>query len=65
MTKKTYKGPSPMRKSLPLRSYSSICLGPYGGPRGGGFFRVSEVPLSPPPAHSVDYDGFGSPTFWG
>jgi len=22
-----------------------LCLGPYGGPRGGGLFLMSEVPL--------------------
>ena len=34
-----------IRNSPPLRPYSSICLGPYGGPRGGGQFLMSKVPL--------------------
>ena len=31
-----YRGTSLTRISLPLGTYSSICLGPYSGPRGGG-----------------------------
>ena len=33
-----YRGTTLIRNSLPLGTYSSICLGPYGGPRGGGCF---------------------------
>ena len=33
-----YRGTSLIRKHLPVRTYSSICLGPNGGPRGGGGF---------------------------
>ena len=33
-----YRGTLPIRNSLPLGTYSSICIGPYGGPRGGGGF---------------------------
>ena len=40
-----YRGTSPISNSIPLGSYSSICLGPSGGPRGGGRFLMSEVPL--------------------
>ena len=32
-----YRGTSLIRNSPPPGTYSSICLGPYGGPRGGGF----------------------------
>ena len=32
------------QKNPPIGPYSSICLGSYGGPRGGGVL-VSEVPL--------------------
>ena len=31
-----YRGTSLIRNSLPLRTYSSICLGPYGCSRGRG-----------------------------
>ena len=41
-----------MRNSLPPETYSSICRGPCGGPRGGGLFLMSEVPL---------YQGFVPP----
>ena len=34
-----------MRNNPSLGSYSSICLGSYGGPRGQGQFLLSEVPL--------------------
>ena len=38
-------------KNHPLGTYSSICLGSYGGPKGVGRFIMSEVPLSrSPPA---------------
>ena len=33
-----YKGTSLMRNIPPLGTYSSTCLGLYGGPRGGGGF---------------------------
>ena len=33
-----YKGTSLIRNRLPLGPYSSICLGSYGGPGGGGRF---------------------------
>ena len=39
------RGTSLIRNSLPLGTYSSICLGPYSGPRGGGRFLLSELPL--------------------
>ena len=35
---KGYRGTSLTRTSLPVGPYSSICLGPYGGPRGGCCF---------------------------
>jgi hypothetical protein len=46
-----YRGTLLMRNSLPLGAYSSICLGPYGGPRGRGDGvchpgLMSEIPLS-------------------
>ena len=41
----TYRGTSFIRNTHLLVPYSSICLGPYGGPRGGGLFLISEVPL--------------------
>ena len=40
-----YRGTSIIRNSLSQGTYSSICLGPYGGPRGGGRFLMSEVTL--------------------
>ena len=40
-----YKGTSLIRSSLPVGTYSSICLGPYGGPGGRGLFLMSEVPF--------------------
>ena len=43
-----YRGTSLMRPPPPVGPYSSICLGPYGGPWGGGLFLMSEVPLYPP-----------------
>ena len=33
-----YRGTSLITNRRPLGPYSSICLGPYGGPRGGGGF---------------------------
>ena len=45
-----YRGTSLIRNSLPLGIYSSICLGPYGVPGGGGSFLMSEVP----PYHMVN-----------
>ena len=33
-----YRGTSLIRNCLPLGTYSIICLGPYGGPRGVGGF---------------------------
>jgi len=33
-----YRGTSLTRNSLPLGTYSSICLGPYDGPREGEGF---------------------------
>ena len=35
--------------TLLLAPYISICLGPHGGPRGGGLFLMSEV------SHSSGY----------
>ena len=35
---KPYRGTSLIRNTPLLGPYSSICLGPYGGPRGGGGF---------------------------
>jgi len=40
-----YKGASLIRNDLPLGPYSRPMSGPYGGPRGGGLFLMSEVPL--------------------
>jgi len=40
-----YRGTSLIRNCLPLGTYSSICLGPYGGPWGGWGGLMSEVPL--------------------
>ena len=40
-----YRRASLIRNSFLLGTYSSICLGPYGGPRGGGRFPMSEVAL--------------------
>ena len=40
-----YRGASLIRNSPPLGTYSNICLGPYGGPGGGGRFLMSEEPL--------------------
>ena len=40
-----YWGTSLIRNSLPLGTYSSMCLGPYDGPGGGGMFLMDEVPL--------------------
>ena len=42
-----YRGVSLIRNRPPLGPYSSIRLGPCGGPRGGGLFLMSEVPLYP------------------
>jgi len=39
----SYRGTSLLRNRPPLGTYSSI--GPSGGPRGGGRFLMSEVPL--------------------
>ena len=36
--RRDYRGTSLIRNRPPLGPYSSICLGPYGGPRGGGGF---------------------------
>ena len=44
---KPYRGTSLIRNSTSSETYSSICLGPYGGPRGGGLFLMIEVPLQP------------------
>ena len=41
----THRGTWPIRNSLLLGTYSSICLGPYGGPRGRELFLMREVPL--------------------
>ena len=41
-----YRGTSFIRNSALLGTYGRTpCLGPYGGPRGGGLFLMSEVPL--------------------
>jgi len=42
-----YRGTSLIRNHLPLGAYSSICLGPFGSPGGGGRLLMSEVPLYP------------------
>ena len=42
-------GTSLMRERLLLApSTAGLCLEPYGGPRGGGRFLMSEVPLKMP-----------------
>jgi len=56
-----YRGTSLIRNRPRLGPYNtcSICIGPYGGPRGGGRFLMSEVPLCwvPLQSHEVDGDG--------
>ena len=42
---KCYMGTSPMKKSPPWNPTVGLCLGPYDGPRGWGFFQMGEVPL--------------------
>ena len=39
-----YGATSLIRKRLPLGPYSSICLGSYGGPKGGGSFLWAKHP---------------------
>jgi hypothetical protein len=51
-----YRGTSLTRDSLPLEIYSSIFLGPYGGPSGGGRFLMSEVPLYFPASASAVWE---------
>ena len=47
-----YRGTSLMRNRPPLGPYSSICLGPYGGPMGGGaIFYERGAPVDSEPAH--------------
>jgi hypothetical protein len=40
-----YRDASLIRRRLPLGPATGICLEPCGGPRGGGVFFMSEVPL--------------------
>jgi len=42
--KESYRGTSLIRNT-PLRPYSSLCLGPYGGPRGVAFSHERGTPL--------------------
>ena len=44
-----YRGTSLIRNRAPLGPYSSICLGPYCGPRGGTVSYERRTPVSPPP----------------
>jgi hypothetical protein len=41
-----YRGTSLIKNSLPQETCSSICLGPYGGPRGGGGFLCARYPCT-------------------
>ena len=50
-----YKGISLIRNSPPLGTYSSICLGPYGGPGGGGGFLCARYPCSPESTSHKNY----------
>ena len=49
-----YRGTSLIRKRLLLGPAAGLCLRHYGGPRGGGLFHMSEVPLYPTIDHSPD-----------
>ena len=44
-----YRGTSLIRNRAPLDPTVGLCLGLYVGPRGGGLFLMSEVPLYHPP----------------
>jgi len=50
-----YRGTSLIRNSPPLGTYSSICLGPYGGPGGGGGFLCARYPCSPESTSHKNY----------
>ena len=56
-----YRETSLIRNSLPLGTYSSICLGPYGGPGGGVVSHEQGTPTDHKPMNPSEKNSGVSP----